>query len=355
MIRHRVVLIFALLFMITGCTRKLSDREIFHRAAVAGKSANPEMRWYILAEIAKAEAEHGYYDEALHGWDLSDKLPDQLYADIVAIRARTGDVAGAKKLASGAADDNAKQLSLYAIALVQAEGGDTVGASENIRSLLPKYQEKVLEAVATQQANSGDLDSALKTASEMGPAWRDGILFTIANSLAARGNKARAREVAMRMADRNWARSVGAPPPDSCGLATQESDSGDFIEDLKRLDGANCDCKTVAYVHEKCGDLVGAERAIRTCPNPMDVSTGMAELAMRTAAKGNIEAALKLADTTHVTGAEFEEHYLGLALRAIASNWAHKDRTAALRWAEERPDGDQRAMALLGVAEAIKP
>jgi len=355
MIRYPVVFIFVLLFTISACSRNPSGRDVFQMAATAAKSAKPETRWYIFGEIAKAEAEHGHYDDALRGWNLTDKFPDQLYADLVAIRARNGDLAGAKKLADMAADGNAKQLSLYAIALVQAERGDTDGARVNIRSLLPQLQEKVLEAVATQQARSGDLDSALNTVSEIEPAWRDGILFAIANQLAERGNKTRAREIAMRMADRNWARSVGRSPSDPCDLATQVSESGNLAEDLKRLNAANCDCKTVAYIHEKSGDLLGAEKAMQACVNPVEVSAGMAELAMRSAAKGNIDAALKFSEAVHVPGAEFEEHYLTPVFRAIGRNWALKDRTAALRWAEARPDGDQRAMALLGVAEAINP
>ena len=180
MIRYQVAIIFALLFMFTGCDRKLSDREVFQRAAVAAKSANPETRWHIFEEIAKAEAEHGHYDDALHGWNLSEKFPDQLYADIVAIRARTGDIAGAKTMVNGVADENSKQLSLRAIALVQAENGDTSGAKEAMRSLPNQFQQEVLEAIGIQQAQSGDLESALKTASEMEPGWSGRVLLAVA-------------------------------------------------------------------------------------------------------------------------------------------------------------------------------
>lgn len=355
MTRYQAVIIFVLLSMFTGCDRQLSDRDVFHRAAVAAKSAKPETRWHDFEEIAKAEAEHGHYDDALHGWNLSEKFPDQLYADIVAIRARTGDIAGAKKMVDGAADENAKQLSLCAIALVQAEAGDTAGAKESMRSLPNRFQQEVLEAIGTQQAQSGDLESALKTASEMERGWSDRVLFAVAEKFTARGDKTRAHEIALRMVNRSWAQRGGASPSDSGDLGGQGSNSGGFDGTIKRLNGANSDCQTLAYIHEKSGDLVGAEKAMRTCPSPKDVSAGMAELATQSATKGNIDAALKFAEAAHVHGSEFEGNYLAPALRAIARNWTLKDRAAALRWAEARPDGDQRAMALIGVAEGMRP
>jgi hypothetical protein len=79
----------------------------------------------------------------------------------------------------------------------------------------------------------------------------------------------------------------------------------------------------------------------------------MAELATKFAAKGDLGTALRFANAVHVTGADFEEGYLAPALRDIARNWAPRDRKAALKWAESMPDGFQRAMALLGVAEGV--
>ena len=342
----------------TACTRHVSDQELFNRAVVAGESANAKVRWYIFSEIAKAEAKHGYYDDALQALKLTDEFPDQLFVDIVSIRAGNGDVSGAKTMAEGPANQEEKWKCLDRIADAQAESGDVNGARETLTLLPTRFQQDVLEAIGTHQAQSGDLESALKTAGEMERGWSDGVLFEVADRFAARGDKAQAHQIALRITEPDMARSVGAAhspvsrPCNPCDLAAQESDSGNYDDALKWLNGAKCDCRTVAFIHERGGNATAAEYSMRSCPNPADVSAGMAELAKELAAKGDIGAALRFADGVHVTGADFEEGYRAPALRDIARNWASKDRKAALKWAESKPDGYQRAMALLGVAEA---
>jgi hypothetical protein len=356
------MLILAMLFMVNGtaCTRHVSDRELFNRAVVAGKSANANARWYIFSEIAKAEAKHGYYDDALQALKLTDKFPDQLIVDIVSIRARNGDISSAKTMAESTASQEEKWKCLERIADVQAESGDVIGARETLRSLPTRFQQDVLETIGTHQAQSGDVESALKTAREMERGWSDGVLFEVADKFAARGDKAQAHQIALRITDPVMARNVGIahsplpPPSNPCDLAAQEADSGKYNDAVKRLDGSKCDCRTVAYIHERGGNPAAAEHSMRSCPNPADVSAGMAELAKESAAKGDIGAALRFADGVHVTGADFEEGYLAPALRDIGRSWASKDRKAALKWAESKPDGYQRAMALLGVAEGME-
>ena len=110
----------------------------------------------------------------------------------------------------------------------------------------------------------------------------------------------------------------------------------------------------VAFVREQRGDLESAARAIQSCTYSANVSSGMAELATRAASKGDVEAALRFASAVHVTGADYEEGYLAPALRDIARSWVSKDQQAALTWAQSRPRGYQRSMALLGVAEGMQ-
>src|SRR6202030_3446008 len=111
---------------------------------------------------------------------------------------------------------------------------------------------------------------------------------------------------------------------------------GRFAEAYKTLESTTCNCRTIADIHEEAQDAAGAERAMLSCPNPADVSAGMAELAKRSAARGDIQEALKFADSVHVTGARFEEGYLAPALRDIGRAWSKKDRNNALEWARSR-------------------
>jgi hypothetical protein len=352
------IFVTAIVLGLTGtCIYCSSDEEVFRESVVAGNAAEQRHRWYIFSEIAQAQAEHGYYVRAIETARLVDRYPDQLFIKLVSIRAKKGDIAGAKSMATGATP----QLRLRAdeaIATIQAATGDFEGARETGRDLADKST--VLEAIGMRQIESGDLEGALKTATEMKAGASDGVLFGIAKELEKRGNHQRAHEIAQRISDPDMARNAegaSATPParpvDACALASSDAKAGRFAEAHKRLESANCDCRTVSYIREEARDATGAERAMRSCPNPADVSAGMAELAKRSAAKGEVQDALKFADAVHVTGAKFEEGYLAPALRDIGRAWSNKDGNRALEWARSRPEGYQRAMALLGVAEAI--
>jgi hypothetical protein len=203
------------------------------------------------------------------------------------------------------------------------------------------------------------LDAALKTAKQMQSGWSDTVLLAVAERLKERGNTVEAHRIASLITDPEMAESVVAPEvassissSDACDIAWQEAKSGDSDAALRTLARTNCQCITVANIHQHIRDTPGAELALRNCENPADLSAGMAELAKRSAQSGDIPTALRLADGVRVTGAYFEEGYLADALRVIARNWASKDRTAAIKWAELTPVGYPRAMALLGVAES---
>jgi hypothetical protein len=342
------------------CSYCASDEEVFQESVIAGKAAEQREQWYIFTEIAQAQSEHGYYGQALETSGLVDRYSDQLFIKLVSIRATKGDIAGARSMAAGSTV-KLKLRADEAIATIQARTGDLDGARATSRDLPDKST--VLEAIGMRQIESGDLEGALKTTAEMKRGWSDGVLFGIVEELEKRGNHRRAQEVAQRITDPDMAQSaeaVGAKPPDrpmgpagACEWASYDAKSGRFAEAYKLLEGTNCDCRSVAYIHEEARDATGAERAMRSCPNPADVSAGMTELAKRSAAKGEVQDALKFADAVHVTGAKFEEGYLAPALRDIGRAWSNKDGNRALEWARSRPEGYQRAMALLGVAEGI--
>jgi tetratricopeptide (TPR) repeat protein len=344
-------------------TRGSSDEDVFRESVMAGKAAEQRVQWYIFTEIAQAQAEHGRYVEALETAGLVDRNADHLFIELVSIRAKKGDIAGAKNMAA-ASTAKLKLRAEEAIAIIQATTGDLNGARETSRDLADKSS--VLEEIGMRQIRTGDLEGALKTADELEPGVNhDALLFLVAQELDKRGDHRRALEIARRITtpdieqtmpgmDARPARPMGPMGP--CELASYDAKSGRFAEAYKRLEGTNCNCRSVAYIHEEARDAVGAERAMRSCPNPTDVSAGMAELAKRSAARGEVQDALKFADAARVTGAKFEEEYLAPALRDVGRAWAKEgDLTSALEWARSRPDGYQRAMGLLGVAESISP
>lgn len=363
MFRHRCISVVVPLLIAVGasCTDSPQSRELFNRALTAGASATSDTQWYIFSEIAKAEAEQAYYNDAIEAWKLTDRWPDLLLADIVRIRAENGDISGARNMAQKGPSAEAKFGCLREIALVQVKSGDISGAIETTEQLPSRFRQSVLEAIGVRQAESGDLDAALATAKQMQSGWSDSVLFAVADKLSERGNTAEAHKVASRITNKEMAESVGAPEvtpsinsSDACDIAWQEAKSGNSEGALRALEKANCQCKTLAYIHQHIGDIQGAELALRNCDNPADLSAGMAELAKRSAQSGDIPTALRLAGRVHVTGAYFEEEYLADAFRYIGRNWGGKDRTAAIKWAESTPVGFPRAMALLGVAESYR-
>lgn len=358
--RRGILLLFCLT-LASGCGGQKSGhdqaRQLFREAAAAAKSAEPDDRWYIFGEIAQAQAGRGYYSDATETAKLVDRSPDQLFVSLVTIQAKNGDVVGAKKAA--AVEGSLRSRAEQAIAIAQAESGDFAGALETSRTLADKTS--VIDAIGAQQVKQGDLDGALKTASEMRKGWGDELLFAVAQELLARGEEQKAREVALRITDPDMAQSADKAPATSsaaqvtgCDAAWNDVKARHSADAYRDIESGDCDCKIMSYVHLLAGDPDGASRAMRSCPTLAEISMGMAELAKQAADRGDISRALKFADSVHVSGATYEEGYLAPALREIAREWGKTgDFVALLKWSRSRPDGYQRAMALLGTAESL--
>jgi hypothetical protein len=355
-----------LFLLASGCSRPPSDAALFRESVTAGKAANEDVRWYIFTEIAEAQMERAYYTDALGTIALVDKYPDQLYVRIATVRANSGDVVGAKSMAA-AWDPDLKLRAYKEIALVQAGAGDIRGALETSRDIPDKSI--VLDAIASRQLESGDLEGALATAAAMKREWKDETLFAVAQKFRERGDERRAHAIERRISNLNAARSGGfvqdaggasttqAPrPTDACLSAWDDAKAGNYAEANEKVRVGHCDCRTVAGIHVEEHDPDGADRAIRACPSTADMSAGMAGLATRYASRGEIAEALRFADSVRVAGDPWEEGYLAPTLRDIGLAWGKKGNPrSALRWARSRPNGFERAMALLGVAESISP
>lgn len=358
------------LFLLAAMTMaaQVTGREVFKQAVAATQYVSKKdkldastTRWYIINEVALAQAKRGYYDDALDTMRRTDQFQALLFADILEIRARSGDIPGAINMVATALDDDRKWRSLEAIALVLLERGDTKGARETVGGVPPIFRQRVLRTIAFGQVKSGDLEGALRTWEEMEAGEGDGVLWEVAGELRRRGESERAESLLARIDPTSLAelrREAAATvdvPTKPCEVAWEEARKGKSDDALRRLNQNSCDCLTAYYVLEQSGRFEDASAALRRCAtDPMysqNVSPGMAELASLAAARGDTRLALKFADAVHVTGEEYEEGYLAPALRDIGRSWAMKDPQAALRWAKSRRKGELRAMALLGVAE----
>ena len=304
-----------------------SDQPLFREAVQAGRSDGEAPKWYIFTEIAKAQAVHGYYDDAIETAKLVHEYPDQLLITLVGTRAKNGDVAGAKQMAAAISTAKLKSEADEAIAIAQAYAGDVDGARDSMRDLVDKS--RVLEAVGTHQVDQGDVEGALRTASEMKRGWDAPVLFDVVRKLRERGDLKRAHEIAQRITDPDMAQSAeaersetSAPLKDACAVASNDATSGKYADAYSALETAKCDCRTVAYIHQAAGDPTGAAQAMRGCPNLADVSAGMAGLAKKAAERGNMSDALIFAESVQVSGASYEEGYLAPTLRDIGQAWA---------------------------------
>src|SRR5215469_13604130 len=174
---------FALTLILLANTTALcqrTDRQMFRKAADATRSASNDDRWYVLTEIAEAQAKRGYYDDALRTLKRTRQFREQSFADIIAIRAKNGDIAGAENMSRHAPNAEAKWWALRNLGLVQAESGDIENAKNTVFPAPPIFQQVVLRTIGFHQLQSGDLEAALRTVDEMERGQGDGILVDVA-------------------------------------------------------------------------------------------------------------------------------------------------------------------------------
>jgi hypothetical protein len=190
--RFRFVLTLILLANTTAICA-VADRQLFRKAVDATRSASSDDRWYALTEIAKAQAKRGYYDDALKTLKRTRQFAALNFADIIEIRAKNGDVAGAQSMTGRAPNAEAKWWALRNLGLVQAESGDVENARNTVLPAPPIFQQVVLRAIGFHQVQSGDLEAALRTVDEMERGEGDGVLVDVAAAFSKRGDEDRAR------------------------------------------------------------------------------------------------------------------------------------------------------------------
>src|SRR5579883_824772 len=173
-----------------------NKRELFDQALQAGKNCD---QWsYILAEVAKAQATAGYYEDALATARLVNEFQDQLFASVLQLKAET-DIEGAKKMLSKLPSGQIAARAIREVALEEARHGDLDGA---LRTSGGQFADELKVALGEAQLTAGDLEAALITVNKVQTAGEaDNLLYGIARELIKRGKAVQAREIASRITD----------------------------------------------------------------------------------------------------------------------------------------------------------
>ena len=322
-------------------------------------------------DIAWQQAGQGYYDDAVataRSWcDRNEDIND-LLLHIVVIRTENGDVAGAKAMAAGLVAP-LRQPATALIADTQARYGDFAGALATAASL-PDPSGTLLE-IASRQVQCGDLEGAVLTAQKLDGPRAAGVYGDIGQVLYRQHLLARKRELASKIptaAERNsflvmvaamdpaHIHVVGSIVATPCDLAyfkaKPEATAADFQEADRLFEEGHCGFRTTIAERQFRVDPAGAERLLLNSPDTNDRSSGIERLAELAAQQGEIPNALRLLDMARA--ADLSAVALRPAIRAIGRGWTLQGpQRTVLRWARSFPAGEDRAQALLGMAEAM--
>jgi hypothetical protein len=356
--------------MLNKCppNRSVTDRDLL-REALAEWQRYGGPGGAIGGEIFEQQARQGYYDDAAATGRL---LPDEerwSVVELARIRAENGDLQGAKATMRRFAGSDIGAPIAEAIALVQVSKGDLEGALETAGVGVDR--DEILLAYARGQIANGDFKSALETATRMKSPSQ--VFYSIGDALAGRGEEKRVRELASGMRDRKlaaefaelvratllpqWMEVREASP---CENAGGYAEQGKFAEADALIEENNCRNISFVAIRQYRIDPEGAERLLRARSTADDLFFGLDQLAVAAAKKGNATEALRLlSDLQNMKdgtsrNSVLAESRVTEAVHGIARYWTARDGpNAVLKWARSRPTGEQRTMALLGMAQAL--
>jgi hypothetical protein len=350
--------------------QRITGREILHEAMMEWRRAGE--RPELSRQIFEQQAAQGFYDDAAATGLLSPR-PDEVQwyiVELARIRAENGDLSGAQAMMKQFAGPSLSPRIAEAIALARASKGDLQGALEF--AAIGVDREKILSFYAGRQMANGHLADALETAALMKSP--DQVFYELGINLAGRGARKRAHELASGMKDRKLAAKfekavqVALRPPPSldvkeatpCAIAYSSADQGKFAEANALVAQNKCTNNSFLAIREYVLDPAAAERLLRETSNGDDLMLGLGQLAVAAAKKGNVCEALRLfGDLQNLKKSTAKidllaEERVTDAVHGIARYWTIKDGAKiALKWARSRPTCEQRAWALLGVAEAF--
>jgi hypothetical protein len=386
-----VVLLLAKQFLVY----RISDRALLREADRECRSI-PQRSDSIVWDIFCQQATQGYYDDAF-GTILQVFNPgsdaQHAFVALARMRAEQGDMEEAKRLVRLYMTRDSRVEALKALAVIQVQRGDIPGATRTAylvpdprpvleavaiaraktgdlrgarETIAPAgHSDNVLDAIAEYQFQAGDSDGALKTAQEMSSDAMVSRLVEIADALRWRGKQASVRGLASRITNPKVARlfldvfastapeNIEVFPPDICDQAMVLAERSDFAAAYSLMEKSKSDCYSSVAVRQYESDPAGAERALQHSSVRMHVCFGLAEFAKAAATHGKATEALRFIDTAQTRCGERDAYVLE-AVRHVARQWTARSKPSeVLKWARSRPNPSQRALALLGIAEAM--
>jgi tetratricopeptide (TPR) repeat protein len=351
--------------------QSITDRALLREAVAEWEHAGGP-GGEISREVFVQQAVQGYYDDAAvtgHLFRRSDEV-EWSVVELARIRAENGDLLGAKAMMKRFAGSDVGAQIAKSLALAQVSKGDLKGALETAGPGVD--QDEILQAFARRQISDGDFAAALETAARMKSP--DQVFYELGEALQERREQNRVRELASGMRDRKLAaeftkrvRVTLWPPTNAhviqatpCEIAADYGRQGKFAEADALIEQNECTDNSYVAIGQYASDPVGAERLLRSRSTADDLLFGLDQLAVEAAKKGNITEAFRfLSDLQHLKNGNARNSVLAEvrvteAVHGIARYWTKKDGpNAVLKWARSRPTGEERAWALIGMAEAL--
>ena len=198
------------------------------------------------------------------------------------------------------------------------------------------------------------------------------MFYELGSALAERSEQGKVRELASGMKDRKLAREfekqvrITLWPTDvefvtqatPCEIAYDYGREGKFAEADTLIEQNKCSYVAGLAIMQYGVDPAGAEHLLRSRSKAEDLLFGLDQLAVEAAKKGNISEALRFLRDVEKDGVAmnsvFAEIRVSEAVHGIARCWTIKNGPkAVLKWARSRPTSEQRAWALIGMAQAL--
>ena len=208
-----VLVVTIVIFVVLGCQarhRSAQDYLVLARDVAMHVQGDDE-QWWLLNDVAKAQARAGDYRGALKTDALAMQLrgrsagvtSDDLYKLIAKCQAEAGDLAAAKATAERIKDRDEQEQACRLIALAFADAGDTATALRVAEGMADSAERhRTISSIAWRQAARGDFPGAKATADGIRDREsRDWAYQSIASELRRAGKFSKAEALIGDIAD----------------------------------------------------------------------------------------------------------------------------------------------------------
>jgi hypothetical protein len=342
---------------------RITDQYLLRRAISEWKQAGQPGRGPNY-QILEQQAAQGYYADAIatarlfqNAWER-----DGLIAEIVKIRARNGDIPGAKAMRSEISDRWLREGAIEDIAHAQVACGELPAALQTVAPI--GRTNEILHHFASVQIRQGDFDGALETAGKMTSNTAKDVFYEIGSELHQRGEEKRVTELAAHMKDRKLAAlflelvpltlsehhiAVGTIQATPCDIAMFDSSGGKFDEAAKLIEKNRCSDVSFAAKNQYASDPAAAEKLLRNYATPEDLRHGLGDFVQEAAGKGDVNSAMRFYSEMWERGDKPT-----ILARDVARAWTiQAGPKIVLDWVQSRHSFDERIWGLIGMAEAL--